>query len=288
MADDNKKVETKTPEPATQPVAPTAGTGKSSKKGLIIGIAAGVGVLLLIIIGVVLFFALTAVTKEDYRKGYDATQDTYSKLNASYNDLAQAASVSSTTTETQITNRSDDAKKTLEAYKSATAELADLKALRNADVKKQYDTYKKQSDDYIAYATEFIPSATVAFKAVVACEKIGSTSVSDADEFNKAIVPCEEALDGADEVKNSDFRGFVEAYKKNVSSVKAIVEKSRSIPATDFTQRLQLTRDLRATTTDLNKSLGDTRSNIQKALKDKNPKDSLSELRTQLRDLATK
>lgn len=34
MADDNKKVETKTPEPATQPVAPTAGTGKSSKKAL--------------------------------------------------------------------------------------------------------------------------------------------------------------------------------------------------------------------------------------------------------------
>jgi hypothetical protein len=206
--------------------------GSSKNKKIIIGVIAGVVSVLLIGIVAIVVIVMSLVSKQDYRDAYDASNASFSKLNTSYNDLTLLSYFSSSTTATQIDNKVDSAQKSLVEYKDSTKEITDAKALRNADIKELYDEYKQKSDAYIGYTAEFIASASEALKAIAACEQIGSSSrVSNPDEFKVAIAPCETALAGVDTIADPNLKKAVEAYRKNVKDISAIVEKSSKRPS---------------------------------------------------------
>lgn len=109
---------------------------KKSKKGLIIGLAIGGGVLLLSIVALVLWLTLFTVTKQDYQ----AAADKYAEIADTFDDID---SVSGASMPSNINEKID-------AYGTKAKELGDLKAVRNdKDIKGAYDKLNALLPDYI-------------------------------------------------------------------------------------------------------------------------------------------
>ena len=264
------------PEPvATQPsVTPGYPAPKSNKKMLII-IGAIVGaVVLLGIIAWVVYAALFAVTKEDYRQAAAISNDVSTVGSQSYSDVLKISYITTYTTETAIKNDVDSAKDSLTEYKSANTKFKDLKALRDKDVKKAYDAYMEKYNGFVRFSNSYIDSAEKVLPAVVGCEKISSTSISNLSSFNIAIAPCKEALNDAKDVSDPDLKKFVAAYLENAKDITAIVTEATTLSSSDYVRRSALSTQIYDATDKLQDAQKDANSNIEKRLKEVNPRAS--------------
>lgn len=107
-----------------------------SKKGLILGLAIGGGVLLLSIIALVLWLTLFSVTKQDYQ----AAADKYTEVGDALEELG------STTGSSLPSNF----KEKINEFGAKAKELGDLKAVRNdKDVKAAYDKVYALVPDFV-------------------------------------------------------------------------------------------------------------------------------------------
>ena len=248
-----------------------------SKKQLIIILSSIGGVILLVIIAAILYAALFAISKADYRAAANATSEVSRTGSKSYSDIASLAYISTSTTETEIKNDVATAKETLAAYKESNATISNVKALRNGDVKKAYDAYSAKFAAYTAFSEDYLSSAEKVIPAIIKCEAIGKTSISDVSAYAGVVAPCEEALNAVKDVKDKDLNAFLEAYKKNVQDVTVIVNQVAAA-GTDYTKRSALRTQLSDTSTVLRNAQKDANSNISKRLSDAKPYDLLREL----------
>ena len=90
------------------------------------------------------------------------------------------------------------------------------------------------------------------------------------------VAPCEAALNAVTDVKDKDLSAFLEAYKKNVKDVTAIVNQV-SAAGTDYAKRSALRTQLTAVTKELRDAQTDANSNISKRLADVKPYELLRE-----------
>lgn len=271
------------PETEQQPTPDSSGN-KKSKLPLIIGGSVLVGLLLVGLIGWLLYSLLFSVTKEDYADATRSLNSVVGKASASISDVTSIAYITSYSTETKTKNDVDSAKDSLEEYKKANAELKDHKALRDEDVKLAYDAYMDKYDAYIAFADGYVKSAEEALLAVIECESISSTSVSDVASYKAAIAPCEDALENTESVTDKDLKSFIAAYKDNVDEVTRLVEESASLSARDYTRLSRIRTQIYGTTDKLRNAQKDANSNIEKRLKDANPREEYNALADILTD----
>lgn len=287
MSEENKATtpveSTNVPPAAPAPVQPpTSGApvNPKSKQNLIIGgiIAAAV------IVGLVYFMSAGKVSKEDYRQAVETGNSITSKASASVSDVTRISYISSYTTETQLKNNLDDAEKSLKEYQEANKELDDVKALKDKDVKAKYDEYKKKYDAYVSFASDYIASAKVVLPAVVECEDVSSSNVSDVAAFKAAIAPCVDALDDASDVKNKDLSDFSKTYKESIDKMSSLVDEAAALPANDYTKRSAIRTQIYDLSSDISKAQRDANSNITKKLKEVNPRDTFNAFGNLLED----
>ena len=267
---------TATPETVSTQKPASRGIAGLSKKKLIIISSIAAGVVVLLIIVALLYSALFAVSKADYRAAANATSEVSRTGSKSYSDIASLAYISTSTTEIENKNDIDTARETLAAYKESNATISDVKALRNGDVKKAYEAYNTRFVAYMAFSEDYLSSAEKVIPAIIKCEDIAKTSISDVSAYAGVVAPCEAALNAVKDVKDKDLNAFLEAYKKNVQDVTVIVNKVAAA-GTDYAQRSALRTELSATSTALRDAQKDANSNITKRLSDVKPYDLLRE-----------
>lgn len=221
---------------------------------------------------------LFSVSKEDYRQAAKVSNDTVSLASTSYTDVLKISYISSYSTETQTKNDIGSAKESLAAYKAANVKLKDLKALRDKDVKVAYDKYMEKYTAFVAFAEPYISSAEKALPAVLKCESISSVSVSDVASFKVAIVPCQDALQGAKDISDKDLKAFIASYIGNVDKISAIIDEVGSLASNDYTKRSALRTQLYDETDKLGDAQKDANSNIEKRLRDVSPRDTYNAL----------
>ena len=284
MAEDKTPVEKQEEQPA---VAPASIAKKSSNKPvIIIAVAAAsvIGLIVLIVIAVVVYNAMFAVSKQDYRDAVRTGNDIVSDASKSYSALTRISYISSSSTETQIKNSVDDAQKALEDYKKANKKFEDLRALKDGDVKKAYDEYMQKYNAYISYGESYASSAAKALPAVRKCEDVSKSTVSDVASFKAAIIPCQDALKSAEDVADKDLKQFISAYKENVAVISGIVDQVGSVDSSDYATRSKLRTQIYDATDKLRDAQKDANSNIQKRLKDLSPREAYNDFGKVLED----
>lgn len=250
---------------ASQPIAPQPPLmpqqPSKSNKGLLIGIGAGIAALVVIAIIAVVVVATMGVSKEDYRTAYNASSDLSSKLSKSSSTISGLTYFSSSNTETQITNDIDSAQKALSAYESANDDVRNLKAV-NADgeAKKKWQTYQTKVEAYTKLAKSLVDSKSI-YLAIVTCESINSSGVSDAQSFRTAVTPCQDALNNA-KGSNEDLKKVADAYKTYITELISAVDSKNRSSIYDAQSKF---RDVQK----------DARSNLNKAYDDNNPREDL-------------
>jgi len=267
---------TEAPATTTTQPSPKRGIAGLSKKKLVIISSIVAGVVVLAIIAGIVATALFSVNKADYRAAANAASEVSTTGSKSYSAVAALAYISTSTTEVTIKNDVDTAKKTLATYKESSATLSKLKALRNGDTKKAYDAYNTKFAAFVSFSEEYLSSAEKVVPAIIKCEAIGKTTITDVSTYAGIVAPCETALNSVTDVKDKDLSAFLEAYKKNVKDVTAIVSQ---VPGagTDYAKRSALRTQLSTVTSELRNAQKDANSNISKRLTDVKPYELLRE-----------
>ncbi len=286
MAEENKTPDQKPAEAPQVTSAPVVAKKSSNKPVIIIAIVAAsiVGLIVLVIIGLVVYNALFAVSKQDYRDAVRTGNSIVGDASKSYSALTKISYISSYSTETQIKNDVDDAKEALDEYKKANKKFEGLRALKDSDVKKAYDEYMQKYTAYVAFTEGYTDSAAKVLPAISKCEGMSKSTISDVASFKAAIIPCQEALKSAENVSDKDLKAFVASYKENVAAVSSVVDQAASLSDGDYTTRSKLRQQLYDATDKLRDAQKDANSNIQKHVKDMSPREAYNDLGNVLED----
>ena len=224
--DNNNQTQSQTPQqPPVQPGVPT-GTSyqmppkKKLSKGALWGIIGGAIAFILIIVAVVLaVIFLGGPSKADYAEARTQMNEVRSK----YNSL----SLKSRSSSRQLSYRNssstadNDLKDALDEYKKAVADLENLKALKDKEVKEKYDAYIKQNEIFVAWIDGIIGSSDTLKKAGESCSSSAANQVLRSDfsnignAYRSAIGPCKDDLKELSKSKNT----VLAAYGKKLLSV---------------------------------------------------------------------
>ena len=163
--------------PQTPGFAPTPASQAPGSKNKIVLIAAIVGgAVLLAIIGVVAYFMLTSVSKQDYQ---EATRQ-YNKVSvASAGLTSDVASVSysiSGDDDAEFNEAVKEAEDSIAEIKTENEALSKMKAVRVGDGAKLYGTFNDKVKNYLAYATDLIDSVKNLRPAMATCAKVSDAT----------------------------------------------------------------------------------------------------------------
>jgi len=266
--------ETTTPQPV---VAPAPHKSRKPSKKLIIILSIVGAVIALAAIAALLYALLFSVSKDDYRTAANTTNDVSRAGSKSYTAVSKVAYISTSTTEIEIKENAVKARELLAAYKAEGAKLADVKALRDGDVKKSYDAYNQKFNEFVTFSESYIDSAEKVMPAIAICEEIGRnpSGVAGKAAYDAAIAPCEEALNNVKDVKDKDLSAFLVAYKKNVADTTAVVAKGEGATTSE---RIKLRSELTKITSELRAAQREGSASVSDRLKAVRPYDTLSDL----------
>jgi len=272
-----KTTETQTPQPIAPVVTPTPRLSRKPSKKLIIILSIVGAVVALAVVAAILYALLFSVSKADYRTAANTASDVSSAGSKSYTAVSKVAYISTSTTEIEIKENATKARELLATYKNEGAKLADVKALRNGEVKQAYDAYDKKFNEFVAFSEAYIDSAEKVMPAIAICEEIGRnpSGVAGKAAYDAAIAPCEEALNKVTDVKDKDLAAFLSAYKKNVADTSAVVAKGEG--ATNL-EKIKLRTELSKITSELRTAQREGSASVSERLKAVRPYDTLSSL----------
>ena len=226
--------------PAATPVTPAGPTtigsspnsdpapdfnAKSKKKKLIILISVIVGAL--VILGgaaIAVYLMFFNVTHADYQKAYDQVSAVRDKYSAD-------DSISSGSSKDTI----DAAKTAYADFKTESAKLGDLKALKvDKDLNAKYKAYQAKEKDYIAFGDVFIPSLD---SFITATDKISALGTG-ADSFSSANI--QKTIDiykGVQNISDPTLKAFVDSA---VSIYEEILPQAKIYEASSSTSSQKL------------------------------------------------
>lgn len=224
--------EQKTPVPgapsvtATQSaVSGTTGSPRSpkTKKAILIG---GIiaGALVLAIIGVVVFLALTSVSKQDYQ---DAAKQFNQVSLASSGLIPDVKSLGVSTGSGNDAAFEENLKETegsLEKIKTENEALSKLKAVQVGEGANLYKTFDEKLDAYLTYGTGIVASVKNLRPAMVVCEKI--SAASEAAARVATLKECAAAFDAVKDIPDASFKAYIttlkDAYKEYATTYEGI------------------------------------------------------------------
>lgn len=194
--------------PQTPGFAPTPASQAPGSKNKIVLIAAIVGgAVLLAIIGVVAYFMLTSVSKQDYQ---EATRQ-YNKVSvASAGLTSDVASVSysiSGDDDAEFNEAVKEAEDSIAEIKTENEALSKMKAVRVGDGAKLYGTFNDKVKNYLAYATDLIDSVKNLRPAMATCAKV--SDATDTASRVAALKGCSSELQGVTDIPNAEMKTFI-------------------------------------------------------------------------------
>lgn len=201
---------TPTPEPLAAVPLAKKGLGRGARWGIIGGLIA----LVLIAAAVLAFVFLGPPSKADYQQAYDKAKS----MTDAYNGL-DTSSLSNATTTAEVAQKFSALKA---QYDKDNAELSGMKALKDNDVKKAFESYIQKFN-----AT--MPVAEASMSIQVSCSNI-STSLSDVSKaktkteaentFDTAMKECMSTLKDASTSSNSDVASYGSSLYEYLTAVR--------------------------------------------------------------------
>ncbi len=218
-----------TPEPSGIGAAPTPPTvsgqsPKDKKKLLLIAAIVG-GVLLLAVIAVVVYLAMTNVSKQDYANA--ASQ--YNEVSSANTDLTRkvqvlAASTSAGTDE-EFAADVKDVEEAITKLKDENKKLGNEKAAKVGEGGKLYDTFDTKLNAYADYAQELVASIKVIRSDFGVCDEVGKATEEAARA--KALRECADSFKSTATIPNAEFKAYIDAskpvYEKYAKSYEGVV-----------------------------------------------------------------
>ena len=197
---------------------------KKSKKGLILGLAIGGGVLIAGLITLILILVMGGVSRQDYSDAQAKAKE----MTSAYNKLSTVY-VSSYDTSSAAATKLDTLKTNLSVLSTNAAELGGMKAIKKdqkaADFYKKLDTERADLEAYINVEIEYLD------KIFPVVKEIDSVSYSDPDQTISTLKEYQGKLkaldlkqkvnkDYIDEI-NTILPQFIDAIEAYVSAMNA-------------------------------------------------------------------
>ncbi len=265
----------------------TTGSAGKKKKLFIIG-GTVAATLIVVLAGVFLFSKLSSVSQDDYRKASSTVNTTESKLSEAHSAVTSLTYMSNST-ETQVTNNVDSAKKAIEEYKLAVGKLKDEKALKNGEVNKQYKAFKELDEKHLPIIESFVDSSGKVLVPITKCTKtLSETSTTTATGVIASLKDCITSLSGVENVSDSDMKSLVTTTVSTFKEVSGILEQLNSTPTSNYALRSELRTKYYDAYDTYRDRAKDIDSNIEKKLKDSDPTDTLRTLSDTIFNLSLK
>lgn len=234
---DQPPMQTVEPVPPVAPVQPPVFTAQPSiasqptmsapapkkNKLLPIFIAAG-ALVLLVAIGLVVWYTMFAVTKDDYSKALSATKE----IRNAYTDAGDkfgsfmSESMSSYSTASEVSTAKSDFTKAYADYKTKVDALKDMKAMRDSEVKKSYDAFtaqnKKMTDmteAFAAVAPDLNTMKTECSSSSMSSTLSSATPDTLLTKYDAGIKPC---LDATKKLTETSITPLSDYAKKSLET----------------------------------------------------------------------
>lgn len=215
------------PQPAQQAPTGYPTPPKSSNKGLVIGLGIGGGVLFLILVTLLILFLTvwSGPSRADYKKAHDAMQEVSTNYNSARSTIISISSgmAYGTVSDSTIDRFNDNFTK----YKASVAELKDLKALKDEDVKKTYDAYIAQNEKFTSYVDGLIGSVKAMSAAAEECGSLSSASSALGDDLNtmlskydELVKECNASVTKLETSKNTAIVQFAKDYNTSMTEMR--------------------------------------------------------------------
>lgn len=204
----------------------------NSKKGLIIGLSIGGGVLFALIITLIVLAATvwSGPSKTDYRAAAQTMRSLAGSYNSANTSLKSYASglmygYSSASSKDQFV-------KAFDKYKEDAQGLEGMKALGDDEVKKAYDAFKAKNEKFVTYVDTVTGSLDEMGEVVGKCKASNYSSsvyagVSNPDEvikrFDKAISPCKTALKNLEGARNQIMKKFASDMSSSIVKMRGVL-----------------------------------------------------------------
>lgn len=228
------------PQPGFQP--PTNGSAvgygmpprpSKSKKGLLIGLGVGGGVLVLAIVIAVVLLSNTGISKKDYQDANMKAADMASMGLDSSSDFITITYISAFGTQYTL----GDAQENLDSYKKLFEEVKSMKAMSDNDIKAAFSDYKKAADEYIKFAEDYLSSAKKVILALNKCTDDGasvSVTGSAVASIKSAVAACKAAMSEGKSVADPDLKKLAEAYYDYMVALEPIIEQASVFTSTNY------------------------------------------------------
>jgi len=196
---------------AQQSKVPNTPPNKSKKMRTILLVIVG-GLLVLGVAVAIVYFMFFYVSKADYKsaeKQTNAAITAYHKIDDATEEWS-AAVADAAATDRDIASKKTAYNDANAAYKSATSELADMRALKDGKVKSAYDAFVTKNNAMTANNDSMAEAMPVLRTMVVECNNADTSGMdtSDlstiADAWDKAFAKCTKAIKDLSSAKNVD------------------------------------------------------------------------------------
>ena len=275
------------PQPTSQPpVQPDVSTGSPyqmpqspKNKKLFIWIGIGVGVLLIIGIVAAIIVAMTSVSKDDYRKAYSQMSElssANSKLNSELSTLQYGLT---SATETKFKNDMKSAEEAIEKVRKENEKLAELKAVKVGEGKKQYEEFSEKLENYLKYTEDATKSLKDLYDAAKPCD--ANVSTSDVAAYKTALNECTSALKKVGNTPNEDVKTYVKSLAAEYENLASIIDKLATITnpyGSQYDEYKALRDQTYKVQENIRNAYTDFRSNIEKHSKEVSVKDQADTL----------
>lgn len=218
-----------TPEPSSIGAAPTPPASpsqppKDKKKMILIASIIG-GVLLLAVIAVFVYFAMTSVSKQDYANAagqYNAVSSANTDLTRTVRTLATSVSAGS---DEEFDANAKKVEEAITKLKDENEKLGNEKAAKVGEGAKLYDAFDTKLNAYAEYAQGLVASIKVIRSDFGSCDEVSKATEDTARA--KALRECADSFTSTATIPNAEFKAYVDAskpeYEKYAKNYEAIV-----------------------------------------------------------------
>lgn len=220
--------------PVTTQPTNTPVVGGPNKNNLKLPIILGGALLLLALLGLVIWYSVFNVTKDDYKKADTAISEMKTVYNTAGDKMDDYMSelMSSYSTESEVKDAKDDFDKAYNDYKTKVTAIKDQKALRDGDVKKSYDEFEAQNKKFAEAVDGLIAVAPALKDAQTECGSSGiSSTISSAtpdtlvDKYDEAVKGCKDAAVKISESKVEPIANYGKKAVAGIEKMRTYMEK---------------------------------------------------------------
>lgn len=276
--------DTSVTEPTVTPYVATGGitshTPQKKKKILIASIVGGL--LLLIGAGVGIYYLLTHVSDEDYRRAEAQLTEIRRADTAMVREVSSLSRSTSTVTEATFDEKLADARASLDKIKTENEALAKEKAVRFGEGADLYSAFNNKAQSYFVYVDELIASVDTIRPALAPCQKIGSSSVEVADRAS-VVNDCVAELKKAGDLPNAEFNRYFSSLKDKYAAYGDLYERYNKLTSPNGSQRAEYTK-IRDEATKLLTEIRSLRTEFLNDLDARDKETSLKDVSDDLRD----